>query len=331
MQVNTNPAIDTLADGAYVAIEKHFKKVLKWESSVKKDEEPEALHQMRVGMRRLRTAVTGFALALDLPKSVSDKNIGKIARILGKLRDLDVLKDALTNRYQSHLPSKEQKSLNNALDALDKQRKDVFSDVEDTLKHERYKSIKQGVKEWLADPKYHDVAHLKIQPLLPDLLLPEVSRFLLHPGWLVATEIQEFQVVNSGELTPGQVEENLANQGKILHELRKEAKRLRYQMELFPDFYGESYATYLSDVKAIQEMLGEIQDSMVLEEWLTDVLKSEIATQLPTLAAELANNRYQAWQQWQPLQQRYLNSQVRQRLHLTILYPQESNRVVSDS
>lgn len=324
MQVEMQPKINTLADGAYTAIEKHLKKVLKWESSVKKDEAPEALHQMRVGMRRLRTAVVGFAPALDLPKAISEKNIGRIARSLGKLRDLDVLKEALKNQYQPHLPHKEQKHLDEALDALEKQRQDVFADVKDTLKDERYKSLKQGVKDWLSEPKYRAIAQMPIQQVLPDLLLPEVSRFLLHPGWLVATEIKESEVAVTTDLAPDKVEEELANQGKTLHELRKEAKRLRYQMELFPEFYGESYTAYLTDVKAVQELLGQIQDSVVLQEWLTEVLKSEIHAQLPTLAAELTNNRYQAWQQWQPLQQRYLNPEVRQKLHLTILHPQES-------
>jgi CHAD domain-containing protein len=33
---------------------------LKWEKPIKKDEDPEALHQMRLGMRRLPTAIINF-------------------------------------------------------------------------------------------------------------------------------------------------------------------------------------------------------------------------------------------------------------------------------
>ena len=77
---------------------------------------------MRVGMRRLRSAMTGFAPALDLPKAASDRNVGRIARILGTLRDIDVLQDALKNQYQPLLPSSEQKSLNKALKVLQKER-----------------------------------------------------------------------------------------------------------------------------------------------------------------------------------------------------------------
>ena len=73
MKLATQTTVKTLGDYAYQAIQKHFKKTLKWEKSVKKDEDPEALHQMRVGMRRLRTAVTRFGLAVDVPKPISDK------------------------------------------------------------------------------------------------------------------------------------------------------------------------------------------------------------------------------------------------------------------
>ncbi|MHC5831555.1 MAG: CHAD domain-containing protein, partial [Nostoc sp.] len=47
MKLATQTTVKTLGDYAYQAIEKHFKKTLKWEKSVKKDEDPEALHQMR--------------------------------------------------------------------------------------------------------------------------------------------------------------------------------------------------------------------------------------------------------------------------------------------
>ena len=113
----------------------------------------------------------------------------------------------------------------------------------------------------------------------------------------------------------------LATNGEVLHDLRKQAKRLRYQMELFTDLYGESYANCIAEVKNIQEILGAMQDSAVLAQWLADVFNSEIDSQLPTLASMFAQNRYKLWQQWQPLQQQYLKAETRQRFHFTILQP----------
>jgi CHAD domain-containing protein len=321
MTLATEPTVKTLGDYAYEAIKKHFKKILKWEKSVKKDEDPEALHQMRVGMRRLRTAVSRFALAVNLPKSVSDKNIGKIARRLGELRDLDVLKETLTTSYQPNLPKKEQESLEKVFDALGKQREDALDNVQATLKDERYKSFKQSLEKWLEEPSYQEMAFFPIQEVLPDLLLPEVSSLLLHRGWLVGTQVTDSEIVVKKDLKAEKVQQELATDGEILHSLRKESKRVRYQMELFAELYGESYAAYLAEVKSVQDILGLMQDSAVLNEWLVDVLDSEINIQLPTFATLLEENRYQCWQQWQPLQERYLKTETRHGFHLTILHP----------
>ncbi|WP_315791463.1 CHAD domain-containing protein [Fischerella sp. JS2] len=321
MTLAAKPKAKNLGYYAYSALQKHFKKTLKWESEVKKDKDPEALHQMRVGMRRLRTATSRFAVAVNLPKAVSDKNIGKIARRLGNLRDLDVLKETLEHLSQPQLPKKEQQSLQTALDALDKQRKEALADVRDTLKDERYKAIKLALKNWLDEPNYQPLASLPMQEVLPDLLLPEVSDFLLHPGWLVGTEIAEHQIVVLHNWEAKKIEQELVTNGKTLHSLRKQTKRIRYQMELFSDLYGETYTAYIAELKKIQDILGSIQDSIVLAEWLEGIFESKIQTQIPTVAALLVENRYQMWQQWQPLQERYLQGKTRQDLHLTVLHP----------
>jgi CHAD domain-containing protein len=321
MELATKPTVKTLGNYAYEALQKHLKKTLKWEKAVKKDEDPEALHQMRVGMRRLRTVVSSLGLALDLPKPVSDKNIGKIARRLGNLRDLDVLKETLETNYKPNLPRKEQQYLQTAFTALAKQREDVFSNVQKTLKNESYKSLKEELDDWLDKPNYQPLASVAIQQVLPDLLLPEVSSFLLHPGWLVGTQFVESEVTIQTDWKPEKIEKQLTEQGESLHSLRKEAKRIRYQMELFTELYGESYGAYLTEVKNIQEILGTMQDSVVLNEWLADIFKSDIHTHLPTLATLFTENRYQSWQQWQPLQERYLKVETRHSFHLTILHP----------
>ena len=74
--MNQKQTKKTLGDWAYIAIAKHYKKILKHESKVLKDNNPEQLHQMRVGMRRLRSAIAGFAPALNLPISASEKKFG---------------------------------------------------------------------------------------------------------------------------------------------------------------------------------------------------------------------------------------------------------------
>ena len=128
---------------------------------------------------------------------------------------------------------------------------------------------------------------MPIQEVLPDLLLPEVSRLLLHPGWLVGTQVKEREIKIEPELSPESVDKKLVGQGISLHELRKATKRIRYQMEVFQDFYGETYEEYLNQMKDIQGVLGQIQDRFVLSEFLTDALHAKSKKSLPTLANQL--------------------------------------------
>lgn len=303
----------TLGEWASVAINKHLQKVVKHEKDVLQDKSPEDLHQMRVGMRRLRSAIAGFAPALKLPKSAREKKIGKVARILGTLRDLDVLGAALENDYKPSLPAKEQKHLQAALADISKQRRYALVEVKETIEGKQYKLLKESLNEWLQQPEYQEIAKIPIEEVLPDLLLPEVSKLLLHPGWLVGSEAKIIDIEA--------VEQVLAKQGDLLHSLRKETKRLRYQMEVFSEFYDERYASYLEDIKAIQEILGKMQDSNVLTEFLKETSTDNIKRSLPTLLAELDKANYDAWQQWQTLQTKYLSVDMRKGFHVAILEP----------
>ncbi len=302
----------SFGDWAYLAIAKHSKKIEKHEVQVLEDKDPEDLHQMRVGMRRLRSAIAGFSAALKLPQNASEKKVGKVAKVLGELRDLDVLKDILENQYYPLLPPPEQLLLSLALEKLHKQRKRTFKKVKGLLTDRPYCHLKQGFKHWLENPTFQPIAGLEIQTILPDLLLPQVSHLLLHSGWLVGKE-------NISSLSESQVESILNNQETLLHDLRKEAKRSRYNMELFTQFYEDNYQQYLRYVQEIQSILGEIQDSFILGEFLFQALDFDLPKKMPTLVAKLSEIRWQKWQEWQTLQQVFLDPQTRQELHQTIL------------
>lgn len=329
--VKVKTQVKTLGDAAADAIEKYFRKTLAHEAEVLKDKDAEELHQMRVGMRRLRSAVTGFAPVLDLPKQAQEHKIGKVGRILGTLRDLDVMLDSLQNRYYPNLPAEEQEVLDQVLLTLLKQRRRALKGVRAVLEHKSYQLLKRSIENWLEEPQFQAISNLPIAEVLPDLLLPQVSEFFLHPAWLLGTEYLDEKVKVCDNLNAEAVEEKLAAEGTILHDLRKQAKRVRYLMNLFGDFYGETYEAYVEDVKAIQECLGDIQDSEVLGEFLTDFVEGDLQKELPILAGILAESRYAAWGKWQILQRRYLSAETRQGLRSALIHPVVGDAAKSDS
>ena len=316
--MNQNQTARTLGDWAYIAIAKHYKKILKHESKVLKDKDPEHLHQMRVGMRRLRSALSGFAPALDLPSGVSEKNLAKIAKVLGKLRDIDVLQSTLITQYQPNLPEIEQKNLQVILKSLKKERKSAFKAVKQILRNRRYIQFKTGIEAWLEAPNYNTIAAVKIQRVLPDFLLPQAASFLLHPGWLVGVEI------NAGEVNFSQRQDITtmsSSQAKILHDLRKSAKKTRYNMELFSRFYGNLYNDYLQQITKVQEVLGDVQDTAVLMDFLTSISNNDITSYMPTLVELIEKNRLLKFQEWQDLQKYFLHQRKQQEFRAILQYP----------
>lgn len=300
---------ETFGDWAIAALGKHSQKMVKHEADVYQDKDPEALHQMRVGMRRLRTALVGFSRAIELPKAAQEKKVGKIARELGTLRDLDVLHAGLETDYCPVLEPQEQEKLKSVFKQLGKQRQQAYKNVTKTLESKDYQKLKSSLNEWLDQPKLSAIAHLPLAEVLPDLLLPHVSNFLLHPGWFVGKDSNQ----DSATI--------LDQEGDTLHSLRKAAKKARYQMELFTHCYDERYQEYVKQIKGIQSILGEIQDSVVLTEFLRECCGKNFSQDFPHLQEQITAVRAQKWQEWEKLQAYFLDAATRQNLRLTIENP----------
>ena len=102
------------------------------------DRDPEPLHQLRVSLRRLRTALGQFGPALELPESVESSRIAAVARRTGLCRDLDVLRLRLEVQLLPSLPESEQRSREGAMMRLGRDRAQAFEALEEGLCHSRY-------------------------------------------------------------------------------------------------------------------------------------------------------------------------------------------------
>jgi hypothetical protein len=57
-----------------------------------------------------------------------------------------------------------------------------------------------------------------------------------------------------------------------LHALRLASKKLRYTLELFKSCYGPGLGTRIDALKSVQQMLGEINDTVAAERTIGEVL-----------------------------------------------------------
>jgi CHAD domain-containing protein len=301
-----------LGDLAYRVLKENFQKIVDHETEVLADKDPEPLHQMRVAMRRLRSALKVFAGAIVSSKEIKISNIGKFARSLGNTRDLDVLQQALLDRYQPLLQESERIKFFEVIEYLQRKRDRSFLDLQKNLYGDRYRKFKEEMTIWLKKPEYTVLGKLTTLPLLSDLLLPSTCQLFLHLGWFVSTNVVS-DMARSCEL---EVSRDWYDQPQqfdcLLHDLRKQVKDARYRLEFFAGFYSNDFTERIEELKQIQDLLGELQDSNVLRHFLVSKMKLDLKRELISIDQHLEQNRTLFWRKWQPIQQHYLTSEFRQ-------------------
>jgi CHAD domain-containing protein len=302
----------TLADYIYPAIQKQYVTILTLEADVLADEDLEAIHQLRVSLRKLRSQVRAFAAILDIPKVMGDKSIGKIAKVLGKVRDLDVLQNNLKT-YGVNLPDAEQMYLEKVATTIVKRRRKEILRVKLMLADRDYQYFKLGINNWLNHPQYLPTAKIEFESILPDLLLPSLGELFLNSGWWIDLD------VDTGIEPELAVSQLLLIHGETLHTIRKQIKAVRYLMEMFVDRYPARYRDYLKDFKQVHQLFGNIHDNIVLDNFIRKALGKRAPTKLPTFYSRIVRNNYLNWQNWQPIQHQYQQSATKQELHLLLI------------
>jgi CHAD domain-containing protein len=307
-----NMPVTTLADYIYPAIQKQYVTILTLEAKVLADEDIEAVHQMRVSLRRLRSQIQAFAAILNIPKCMGDKQIGEIAKVLGKVRDLDVLQ-ATCKHHHLNLPETEQIYLEKVASTIVKRCRKEILKVKLMLNDRDYQYFKLGLNNWLNNPQYLPTAQVEIGSILPELLLPTIGKLFIDPSWWIDIGL------DSGIDPELAVSQLLVIHGDIFHDFRKHMKATRYLMEIFVDRYPAQYRDYLKDFKQVHQLFGNIQDNIVLDKFIRKALGKRAPTKLPTLYDRIVRSNHLNWDNWQPIQDRYRRSAIRQEFQLFLL------------
>lgn len=203
---------------------------------------PECLHKMRVGVRRLRTARSIFKLAMDKKTLKHEEAIFNtfaddlkwLQMVLGRARDWDVLLDntirplcAATRRDD------DRQDLMVLIAAGEQQRERVYQTVLETLRGERYRSIKESAETIMLDHPFSSQWKDRSVVEFADYSLHKRANRMLKHGKHI------------DELDPPQ-----------LHELRKMGKKLRYGVDFFASLYTKK------QVHKYHDLLVELQDAI---------------------------------------------------------------------
>jgi CHAD domain-containing protein len=293
-----NPREIRWGEYAYLLIEQHYQQITRQRQSVIADRDPEPLHKMRVGLRRLRVTLQTFAPVLSLPVKSENRALRQLGRQLSTLRDLDVQIATLTEDYRPLLPTVEQQALDQQLQGLGRQRRKAFRKVKKLLRDRLYHRFFKTYKHWLAKPEM-PASDVSVQMMTAQVLVEQLRSLLAHPAWRIACQ---------QPLAPHEFEQ--------LHELRKTIKKTRYQAEFFAPIHSQAFCRWLTELKLLQNTLGTIQDMQVLATWLQGI--DTHLEHLPTLYQQFLIVRQQVLADWDILRQSYLTSDRQQQLQTLV-------------
>jgi len=289
--MGATPAIDResiqpqhlLTSGGFAQqlIHQQIRRLGKLQAEVLADGDPEPLHQMRVSLRRLRTALLQFGPALVLPEGVSGHRIAAVARRTSLCRDLDVLRLRLRQELRPRIPEAEQRCLDGVIKRLERDRSQAFKTLVKALRSCRYRTLLQRLSKWRRRPRFTPLGELPLLPWLVDWQAPFSAGLFLQPGW--------------SELDPA---------AEALHGLRKRIKMARYSLEILERWCEPPLLAWIEDLRQAQDHLGELHDLQILNSNLAASIQHRKRAGLPVLQALLEAQQLQHWMQWRELAQR---------------------------
>ena len=139
----------TVGEAAYAVLRKHFAAVLWHEPGTRLGEDPEHLHDMRVGTRRMRAALRLFAEALPAREAERlRRELRALGQVLGTVRDLDVQGEQI-RAWQDALITVEPAALEPFLELLHARREAARADLMGFLDSARYRRLTAFLADWL--------------------------------------------------------------------------------------------------------------------------------------------------------------------------------------
>ena len=215
-----------------------FERMLAREEDVRRGEDDEDVHQMRVATRRLRATLQIVKYAFE--RKVVDafrRDLRHMARSLGELRDLDVFLESLTS---AEIDADLQELQKAAEKAHDKARGELLKDLDGQV----YCNFRRAFASFLTSPG------TDLAPFSETGRPPRVRDVAGSALWRRYEQLRAFEVF---------VEANNVNHEK-LHQARIAGKSMRYTMEFFRPVLGPRCDELLERLAALQELLGHLQD-----------------------------------------------------------------------
>ncbi|ANY79813.1 hypothetical protein BB934_17615 [Microvirga ossetica] len=240
------PKNATCAEAFQIIARSCLSQMLQNEALVRQIQDPAVLHQMRVGLRRLRAALSLFGkqLLTDPESAAIKDDLRWAGQAMGTARDLDVLLERVSSTKAEYDKTQIRK--------IKRHRSEAYRDLLETLESRRFMDVILKAAAWIeagtwATLDEPDMKRARERPAR-DFVSDEFSRRFKR-------------IRKSGKRLRKRSEEER-------HKLRIRIKKLRYGTEFFASLFPSSKAQkrrkrLAANLEDLQEGLGELHDLAV--------------------------------------------------------------------
>ncbi|MDH6131472.1 CHAD domain-containing protein [Kitasatospora sp. MAA4] len=219
------------------------------DAAVRRDE-PDAVHQMRICVRRLRSALTAHRRLLERERTDPlGEELRLLGKILGRARDAEVLGERLTAQAAALPAAAHPEELAARIRTrFDRRYRTAHRAALRALDSPRYRALLDALEETAARPPLRERAAAARGGAEAERTLRRERR---RTGRRARPAFDE---------PPGPARDG------ALHQARKAAKRARYTAESVLPLTGKAGSRFAGRMKELQQALGRHQDGVVAEE-----------------------------------------------------------------
>ncbi|WP_063771928.1 alpha/beta fold hydrolase [Kitasatospora mediocidica] len=247
------PAEHSIGAALTAYLQVRLAELLTLDAAVRRDE-PDAVHQMRITVRRLRSALTAHRRMLHRERTDPlGAELRLLGKILGRARDAEVLGERLTAQAAA-LPAAA--------------RPEELAERIRARFERRYTTAHRAALRTLDSPRYRAL----LDALAQTAAQPPLRQRASH-GRGEARRVLRRERRRTGRRTraafgtpPG------PDRDAALHQARKAAKRARYTAESILPLTGPAGSRYVLRMKELQQALGRHQDGVVAEQAVLTLL-----------------------------------------------------------
>jgi CHAD domain-containing protein len=220
-----------------------------------RNDEPDAVHQLRTRIRRLRSLFASYPTVFD--REVTDPlrdRLQAIGTALGEARDAEVMRDRARSLLDDH-ESRAGDVDERLTGSLTEEYATGHARAVAQLSSPEWFALLDDLDAFVARPALAEHAMDPVSEVVPSALEKDLRRVLKRAKAARRTDTDEEQI-------------------PLLHEVRKAAKRLRYAAEAVSQgegaVFGKRTVKLAAAAEAVHDLLGEHRDSVLMQRHLRD-------------------------------------------------------------